>query len=101
VVRAAAPPAMPTYDGPAPSLEPAEVTATAPPSILDPFSVYQKGEDLLRGQLGALSSWHLVNILLAHGLSIEDPAVLRQLGSATLIELIVAGVRRQLVPARP
>ena len=100
VARVAAPPAAPTYDGPAPSLEPAVATAV-PPSILDPFSVYQKGEDLLRGQLGALSSWHLVNILLAHGLSAEDPAVLRQLGSATLIELIVAGVRRQLVPARP
>jgi len=31
----------------------------------DPFSVYEKGEVILRQQLSALSSWHLVNIILA------------------------------------
>ena len=38
-------------------------------SILNPFSVYRKGETLLRRQLTAFSVWHLVNIVLAHGLS--------------------------------
>jgi hypothetical protein len=30
-------------------------------AVLNPFSVYRKGETLLRRQLAALSVWHLVN----------------------------------------
>ena len=62
-------------------------------AILDPFSVYEKGETLLRKQLGALAAWHLVNIIRAYGLSDEPKSVLDELGQSTLIELIVAGVR--------
>ena len=54
------------FDGPAPNFAPAPDRVD---SILNPFSVYRKGEALLRTQLGALSSWHLVNIVRAHGLS--------------------------------
>jgi hypothetical protein len=87
--------AEPVFDGPAPDLAPAPFTAE---SILNPFSVYRKGEALLRRQLGALSGWHLVNIIRAYELSEQDPATLNQTTTEELVELIVAAVRRQEVP---
>jgi hypothetical protein len=62
-------------------------------SILNPFSVYQKGESLLRQQLRALSAWHLVNIVRDYGLSALDTDELNRLSAAELTELIVDGVR--------
>jgi hypothetical protein len=62
-------------------------------AILDPFSVYEKGETLLRKQLGALAAWHLVNIIVAYQLSEEPESVLNHLRQGALIDLIVAGVR--------
>lgn len=86
----------PAFDGPAPPL------VAAPPSeapvqhaVLDPFSVYRKGETLLRKQLAALSSWHLVNIILEHELSDLPVDVLNTTPSAALIEIIVRGVREE------
>jgi hypothetical protein len=64
-------------------------------SVLDPFSVYAKGEALLRRQLGALSAWHLVNIIVAYELSDDDPAALNRRPAAELIETVVSGVRNQ------
>ena len=54
----------PLFSGPA-------LTTTGPvesgqANVLNPFSVYEKGEALLRKQLGALSTWYLVNIVLAY-----------------------------------
>jgi hypothetical protein len=77
-------PAQPLFDAPAPY----RVHA-----ILDPFSVYARGEARLRQQLGALSPLHLVNIIKAYHLSDEPPATLNRLTAATLIEMIVIGVR--------
>src|SRR4051812_19624465 len=68
----------------------------APPvaeSVLNPFSVYRKGEALLRRQLAALSGWHLVNIIQAHGLSQQDAAALAATADDVLVELIVSEVR--------
>lgn len=81
----------PVFDGPAPHIPPAAHTE----SILNPFSVYRKGEDLLRRQLHALSAWHLVNIIRAHDLSNLDVSVLNVMTPAALAELIVTAVRRQ------
>jgi hypothetical protein len=67
-------------------------------SILNPFSVYRKGEALLRSQLAALSSWHLANIAIAHDLSDLAPADLNAMPAGALVEIIVAGVRRQMSP---
>jgi hypothetical protein len=67
--------------------------AVEPSSVLDPFSVYQKGEALLRKELGAMSAWHLVNIARAYELTDADPLTLNRLPSVELIELIVGGVR--------
>jgi hypothetical protein len=86
-------PMQPTiFPGPAPSnVVPAENGTVA---ILDPFSVYRKGEGLLRKQLGALSTWHLVNIAVTYTLTDEHPATLNSLPAGALIDIIVAGVRR-------
>jgi hypothetical protein len=62
-------------------------------SILDPFSVYRKGETLLRGQLSAMSAWHLVNIVTAYNLSDADPRSLQTQPHAVLVDLIVGAVR--------
>ena len=92
------PPQPSVFSAPAPSMN--RPMAVEPSSILDPFSVYQKGEALLRKELGALSAWHLVNIVRAYRLSDGDAATLNRLPSAELIELIVAGVRAN-EPAGP
>jgi hypothetical protein len=85
----ARPIAPPIFDEPAPDI----VSPPAAESILNPFSVYRKGESLLRRQLAAFSVWHLVNIVRAHELSDLDADQLNQLTSAELIELIVTRVR--------
>ena len=62
-------------------------------AVLDPFSVYEKGEVLLRKELGALSSWHLVNIVLAYRLSDRSETELSTMSHADLVALITDGVR--------
>ena len=91
LVRPVAPEiAPPLFDGPAP----APVVTNGTESVLDPFSVYRKGEALLRRQLSALAGWHLVNIIRRYRLSNEDPAILNGQEPATLVELIIDGVRQ-------
>jgi hypothetical protein len=89
VVRAQKPFGSPAYDEPAPDV----TSVRAPDSILNPFSVYRKGEGLLRQQLRAFSSWHLVNIVRAHELSSISVDELNRMPSSELIELIVSAVR--------
>lgn len=90
---AAAPPPEPSiFDGPAPHGAP---VMNASDSVLDPFSVYQKGEALLRRQLGALSAWHLVNIVTAYDLSAEPAAALNRRAARDLIDIIVSAVASQ------
>jgi hypothetical protein len=62
-------------------------------AALDPFLAYDKGEASLRKELGALSTWHLVNIIVAYRLSDEPAAVLNRLPALMLIDLIVMDVR--------
>ena len=70
----------------------------APPnSVLNPFSVYRKGEGLLRDQLRALSSWHLVNIILDHELTEIPVEELNRMMAGELIELIVSAVRASIL----
>jgi hypothetical protein len=87
--RPAARPRAAAYDEPAPDPAPAPPATDA---VLNPFSVYQKGEALLRRQLSALSSWHLVNIVRAYGLSTGglDP---NRLPPSALIDSIVEAAR--------
>jgi hypothetical protein len=92
-VRRVAPPAEALFDGPAPE---SVVLSTPRPgyadAVLNPFSVYEKGEVLLRKELGALSSWHLVNIIRAYRLSPEPVDVLNRLPGAALVDIIVDAV---------
>ncbi len=100
LVRSAVPPPMPpVFNGPAADLT--EVPAARTESVLNPFSVYRKGEALLRRELGALSEWHLVNIIRAYGLSEQSDSELQRLPAAGLVELIVTGVKVQEGTARP
>lgn len=89
LVRRPVPPARePVFDEPAPNLAPAPPATDA---VLDPFSVYAKSEQMLRRQLSALSTWHLVNIVRVYGIDTEgDP---NRLGPSELIEAITAAAR--------
>ena len=89
------PPAL--FDGPAPS--PGIPVDSGQASVLNPFSVYEKGEPLLRKQLSALSSWHLVNIVLAYELNDDGVAALNRLPAPELVEMIVKGVRKERAAA--
>jgi hypothetical protein len=80
------------FDSPAPSARLAPLNGDA---VLNPFSVYRKGELLLRRQLTALSGWHLVNIITTHELSDRDPALLAAMEPSDLVEMIVNGVRKR------
>lgn len=84
--------ARPMFSKPAP-----DVADDEPPpadAVLDPLAIYQKGEGMLRQQLNALSTSHLVNIIRAYGLSEEPAAVLKRLSAAALIARIVSGCER-------
>jgi hypothetical protein len=69
-------------------------------AVLDPFSVYEKGESVLRAELSALAAWHLVNIVTAYQLSEDSDATLNALPPAALIDLIVAAVRSENAAAK-
>lgn len=90
-LRAPAQPPAPAFHEPQPD---SRLVPPASDAVLNPFSVYQKSEALLRRQLGALSSWHLVNIVRAYELSGDDGDPNR-LPPSRLIETIVEGVRRR------
>ena len=87
---APAPAPAPAFDGPAPNIA---AEGSAPNSVLNPFSVYRKGESLLRRQLAAFAPRHLINIIRAHGLSEQSTTELELLTESELIELIIAAVR--------
>ncbi len=81
---------VPAFDGPAPVVE---EPLPRSESVLNPFSVYRKGEAVLRSQLAALADWHLVNIIKAYDLSDLSAEALERMPGTQLIELIVATVR--------
>ena len=89
------------FPGPAASATERTVEESPVTSVLDPFSVYEKGEALLRKQLAALSAWHLVNIVRDYGLSELDSDALNSVPAAELIEIIVAGVRERIDRTHP
>ena len=94
VKPAVGPEPRPRFDEPAPPFieQPVEDPVPAD-AVMNPFSVYRKGETQLRRQLGALSVWHLVNIIRVHRLSDLPSATLNALRADDLIELIVKTVQ--------
>src|SRR5262245_5817803 len=85
----------PAYDGPAPNPF-APPAAPAVSAVLDPFSVYAKGEDLLRHELYALSRWHLRNIGRAYTLFDVDAPEIQRLTRPEIAERIVQAVRMRV-----
>jgi hypothetical protein len=61
--------------------------------VLNPFSLYEKGEASLRRELGALSTEQLVHVIRAHRLVDEPATVLNTLPALMLSDFIVMGVR--------
>ena len=91
------PPVLPSvYDEPAPTQVSTTVSTREAEPVLDPFSVYAKGENLLRRQLAALSRRHLIAIIVAYELSEESRIDLETLTVSQLIELITERVRWRL-----
>ena len=98
LVRSVPPPAEPVFGEPAPPVvnTPADEVPAAN-AILDPYSVYEKGEMLLRKELGALEARHLVNIIVAYRLSTDPVSTLIRLPSSSLIEIIIPAVRERAI----
>jgi hypothetical protein len=98
VVAAPRPLASPKFDGPAPAPIVARGGQVAAHGVLDPFSVFEAGEAVLRKQLHALSAWHLVNIAVEYELTSEDQVTLNLMPAEALIDAIVAGVKAEVKP---
>ena len=86
----------PAYEGPA-ERRPAGVEAAAarPVAVLDPFAVFAEGDDVLRGQLNALSPGQLRNIIRAHGLDERERRTLEDLPKPALVERIMEAARKR------
>jgi hypothetical protein len=83
----------PVYGEPAPPKQPVIVPAPETAPVLNPFSVYAKGEGLLRQQLAALPPWHLRAIIVAYDFADPADIDLEALTTIELIELILGAVR--------
>jgi hypothetical protein len=90
------PPTAPVYDAPAPLKQPVIVPADDTAPVLNPFSVYAKGETMLRRQLAALSPWQLRAMIVAYEFADPVDVDLDALTTAELIEVIVGAVRTRL-----
>ena len=69
--------------------------------VLNPFSLYEKGEASLRRELGVLSTEQLVNIITAHRIIDEPVTVLNTLPALMLSDFIVMGVRDHAFTCKP
>lgn len=83
---------------PAPSMEaaaPRRRGGRRPPGVLDPFAVYQEGEDALRTRLTSLGLDELKDIVAEHGM---DPSKvsMKWKKAERLVDLVVATVRERL-----
>jgi hypothetical protein len=98
VRRPAVPIETAAYPAPHPGPEPGERSSEGPvaPAIVDPFSLYAKGRDLLRDELRALEPWHLRNVIRAYRLDGGAERELDELDRAALVEWIVGGVEARL-----
>ena len=85
---------LPRFDGPAPNRAPRDAS---PGAVLNPFDVYQQGEDILVRQLSAMSAARLRDIAVAYGFASRQAA---DAETADMIALtILDGVRKR--PSAP
>jgi hypothetical protein len=99
IVQHRSAPSEPMFHEPAAAIV-RTVDAPVTESVLDPFSVYEKGEGLLRQELSALRAWHLANIVVAYRLSDDPVSTLNELSAESLIEIIVGAVRERTFARR-
>lgn len=84
----------PVFDGPA--VPPTrQAGPRVPHAILDPLSVYAQGEHVLRGQLLALSSEQLSNVIVAYALGDPISASITGAERARRVEEIIATIRQR------
>ena len=81
----------PVFDRPAPSLVIEGTGSVVPRTVLNPYEVYQQGESVLVAELGALSTGHLRDIVLAYGFT--SPEAAERSSAGELTRLIIDGVR--------
>ena len=92
----------PAYDEPAQPRRIVSVSGTRLPRarpVMNPFQVYEQGEDILRGQLSALDAPRLRDIIRAYSLYPGDTGELMRVSEAELTDRIIMGVRERLEPA--
>ena len=91
--------AKPRFDRPARHTAPRGLKPAR--AILDPYTTFDQGEDLLRGQLNALSHDNLVAIVEDYALSVRGVA---DMSARRLVDAIVESVRArtdEVTAARP
>jgi hypothetical protein len=87
----------PVYDQPAPDRVLVSVSGRAGKrarAVLNPFQVYEQGEEFLRAELSALDGPRLRDIIRVYALSEGDTSDLMRVSEAELTDMIVAAVRR-------
>ena len=88
----------PAYEGPAPERIVVSVSGAAARRarpVLNPFLVYEQGEDVLRAELGALDGPRLRDIIRGFSLVRGDTAELMRDSEAELTDVIIAAVRER------
>lgn len=83
-------------DGPSVRYRPERETTPVPRPrpVLDPYSVYAQGENVLLSELSALSRSHVESIVKAYGFRLDgSPDDVRAAPKQTLIKAVVEGVR--------
>ena len=88
----------PVYDEPADSRRVVSVSgarAIRARPVLNPFQVYDQGEDILRGQLAALDGPRLRDIVRGYALSDGDTSELMRVSEAELTDIILNAAREQ------
>jgi hypothetical protein len=88
----------PVYDEPASSRRVVSVSgarAVRARPVLNPFQVYEQGEDILRGQLSALDGPRLRDIIRGYSLSNGDTSELMRVSEAELTDIIVNAMHEE------
>ena len=91
----------PAYDEPAQPRRIVSVSGARLPRarpVLNPFQVYEQGEDILRGQLAALDAPRLRDLIRGYSLSPGDTGELMRVSEAELADRIIMGVRTRMEP---
>ena len=87
----AGPPLTPHFEAPAPRFA-GDRETSVPRPVLNPFEVYQQGENVLFRQLSALSRARLLDIVVGYGM--PSAAAAHDSSRETLVSTIMSAVRR-------